>query len=261
MARLVHRLLAAPGATALEVAVKLYSQRRVVWGPFKGMRFRSAPLCMLLGTYEMELHPVFRELKSCQFDQIASIGAAEGYYAVGMAQLWPRARVVAFEAQEYLRRAISKNAASNSVADRIAVSGVCEVGDVKRLTEQAPGQLVMMDVEGGEMDLLDLTEAPGLRDCPIIVELHDLFGEACSSTIRERFSASHTIREYPTTVRTLACFPIRAFHWGVMQRLAWCKNAIEASMKERLGPQTWFLMIPRTRDGVHEEQQARSASA
>src|SRR5277367_5483480 len=62
-------------------------------GPFSGMIYpREAALNRhsipkLLGTYEMELHPVLDLVAKRHYDCVIDIGSAEGYYAVGLARL------------------------------------------------------------------------------------------------------------------------------------------------------------------------------
>ena len=52
---------------------------------------------MMLGTWEKELHTTISNLKP--EGTIICIGAAEGYYAVGLAKLHLRTNVYAYEAQ------------------------------------------------------------------------------------------------------------------------------------------------------------------
>ena len=71
--------------------------QKVQMGPFAGMEFLSNVLegCYipkLLGTYEMELHPTWIRLRQLRkYRTIIDIGAAEGYYAVGLALMFPEA--------------------------------------------------------------------------------------------------------------------------------------------------------------------------
>ena len=62
----------------------------VLNGPFRGMKYLSRAYCSavlpkLLGTYECELIPAIDRLARSDADRIVDIGAAEGYYAVGLA--------------------------------------------------------------------------------------------------------------------------------------------------------------------------------
>ena len=68
-------------------------------GPFAGMRYvdRSVGSCFipkLLGTYERELAPKIERICRRQPGLVVDVGAAEGYYAVGLAMRIPEARII-----------------------------------------------------------------------------------------------------------------------------------------------------------------------
>ena len=50
-----------------------------------------------LGIYERELYPTVEEAIAAKYPLIVDIGAAEGYYAVGMAMRSPQSQVIAYE--------------------------------------------------------------------------------------------------------------------------------------------------------------------
>ena len=72
-------------------------------GPFAGLRFPEAAVAgphhadslpaKLLGSYQQQLHPALERLLESGFSTIENVGAAEGYYAVGLALRAPDARV------------------------------------------------------------------------------------------------------------------------------------------------------------------------
>src|SRR4051794_38235977 len=66
----------------------------VVGGPFEGMSYvgnshGSAWCPKILGTYEREIRSAVDEIAAREFPNIVNIGAAEGYYAVGLARRCP----------------------------------------------------------------------------------------------------------------------------------------------------------------------------
>ena len=80
----------------LEAAVNLACNGRVASGPFAGMRHGdiavgSVLTVKLLGTYEKELWPIIDQIIATAYPLIIDIGAAEGYYAVGLAMRIPAA--------------------------------------------------------------------------------------------------------------------------------------------------------------------------
>src|SRR5262245_1247587 len=106
------------------------SQGAVRAGPFKGMKYirSSAGSCYipkLLGIYERELYPLVEDAIKTQHDLIIDIGAAEGYYAVGLAMRCPSARVIGYElepkSQEKLKEMVTINK-----QDRLEIRGGCE---------------------------------------------------------------------------------------------------------------------------------------
>ena len=102
----------------------------VLSGPFQGMKYlressASVLAPKLLGIYERELHAAIEEAIAFPFQRVVDIGAAEGYYCVGLAMRMPRARIVAYEANETAHPLIEKLAALNHVEDRLEIHGTC----------------------------------------------------------------------------------------------------------------------------------------
>ena len=225
----------------------------VVSGPFEGMRIDiddNTLEMFLLGTLELEIHPAFAELSAFRFDQIINIGATEGYYAVGMALKWPQATVYAFENQEdYWRPKILKLASDNLVADRVHIQGHCSSSELVDLLKPDKSTLLMLDVEGDEIKLLDLLLVNGLLRATILVELHDMFVPECSRIIEERFKNTHDISKYVTRSRTINDFPLRG--WNFINPLI--GPFVVAAMWERTDTQEFYLMIPKNCSAESED--------
>ena len=89
MARVTERFVAWHGLT-------------VSGGPFAGLTYPDRePISLvpkLLGIYERELHGAVEAAVLGQPEVIVNVGAADGYYAVGLARRCPSATVHAFEA-------------------------------------------------------------------------------------------------------------------------------------------------------------------
>jgi len=86
----------------------------------------SAYLPKLLGIYERELTECIEEACRLKFPVIIDIGAAEGYYAIGLAIRNPQAKIIAFEMEERGRAALKEMAKLNNVESRLEVHGRCE---------------------------------------------------------------------------------------------------------------------------------------
>ena len=107
----------------------------VMAGPFSGMRYiessiGSALIPKLLGIYERELAPCIEEICRNRPELVVDLGAAEGYYAVGLARRLPDSRIIAFELEELGRRDLLRLAQLNGVADRVEIRGTCAPADL-----------------------------------------------------------------------------------------------------------------------------------
>lgn len=169
----------------------------VASGPFAGMTFKHgvAEGCFipkLLGCYESELHPHWLGLRRIRrYRTILDIGAAEGYYAVGLARLFPEAQVVARDTNESSHAMVRDLAAVNGVADRIVVGGLFSHADFAAYADQPT--LLLCDIEGGEKELLDPALVPALRRFDIVVEAHEGMDPTIPRLLMERFAATHEI--------------------------------------------------------------------
>lgn len=75
----------------------------VLSGPFQGLSLPpkatfDAYSPKILGTCELELHAIVKEIIRSDFAAVSHIGAAEGYCACGFAAAIPEVQVTAFEA-------------------------------------------------------------------------------------------------------------------------------------------------------------------
>lgn len=154
---------------------------RVPQGPFAGLRYiraciGSALWPKLLGTYEKELSPALEELIRWQPDVVINAGAAEGYYAVGMARRCPSAVISAYEMSAEGRKLIELLAAKNALGDQLQLAGELTPAILQNRLSRALRPGIIMDVEGAELDLLDLQLCPALTKAFIVLETHDLAG-------------------------------------------------------------------------------------
>jgi hypothetical protein len=218
----------------------------VVSGPFRGMLYveeavGSAFLPKLLGTYEIELHPAIEKLRSMDFGIVVDVGAAEGYYAVGSALLWPSARIVAFETEEAGRRLCGELATRNGVRARVEVHGFADLPAFRAILDGAPEvrTLVIMDVEGAEIALLDLSLNPALARAAILVECHDDEGKPIAATLEARFRATHRVETFLSRHRTPADFPL-----SDRPLFGWDAPVLAAMAEHRPRQMAWLLMLP-----------------
>ena len=51
--------------------------------------------------------------------------------------------------------------------------------------------LILCDIEGGEIDLLDLDKIPQLSKAYILVEVHEMYVASCEKKLLSRFALTH----------------------------------------------------------------------
>lgn len=199
-------------SSVLAKLVRTRTGARVSAGPFKGMNYiqqshGSAYIPKLLGIYERELHDCIEEMIHSRPSVLIDIGAAEGYYAVGIARRLPDVQVIAFEMDTDGREKVRSLSSLNDVNDRVKVNGEC---DPSALADEFSGirkATIICDVEGYEATLLDPEILPSLRSAAILVELHEFAVPGVTELLFSRFKDSHRIQEIWQEPRSKTEFP------------------------------------------------------
>lgn len=151
-------------------------QRRIISGPFKGLRYLkqahgSVLSAKLLGTYELELHDWWTEVFHQRFENVWVIGSGEGYYAVGLAKRMHDSNIYAFDTDPAARLATLDLALLNHVADRLTIGGTCSLDEIAESGRERT--LIVCDIEGAENELLTALPSASLSHSDLIVEVHD----------------------------------------------------------------------------------------
>jgi hypothetical protein len=219
---------------------------RVRGGPFAGMRYlpglhHTSSSAKLVGAYESDLFTVVAWAQRAGFDRIVNVGAAEGYYAVGLARSVPHAQVEAFEIDARRRVELTKMAAGNAVQSRIGVHGLADPGALQAALADAPEPFVLMDIEGGERELLDAAAVPALRRSWLLIELHPGIHPDIAETLRGRFAASHDMVLIPQDpAGSGPTGGLRPAHSHWLARFAAFRR------ERRSSPTPWLFLRPRS---------------
>jgi hypothetical protein len=210
---------------------------KVQAGLFEGMEYlpdcaEGCYIPKLLGCYEAELEPYFRQAIAKPYQAIVNVGCSEGFYAVGLAKLMPQVQVYAHDTNEAAWADCKQLASQNGVLDRIHIGSTFVPVDFQEFADRKT--LVLCDIEGGEEGLLDPSLAPALSKMDIIVELHDGFAPNIQETLIQRFEKSHEISIVPHTLRGITLPPLLQ-EWGSLDQLL-------ALCEWRAFPTPWLVM-------------------
>lgn len=168
----------------------------VLSGPFEGMNYalrasEGSGSARLLGVYEASLAPIIEQIIQRAYPLVVDIGCAEGYYAVGLARRMPQARILARDESVKAQDLCRQLATLNGVAARVEIGGRMEHADFALCKTQKT--LILCDIEGAELDLLDPVAAPGLTEADILVECHDVLRPGLTDLLTARFAPSHDV--------------------------------------------------------------------
>lgn len=196
------------GSSSLTLRALLY-RGQVLSGPFRGMRLKAAFGSVLdakiIGTYELELQQVVNEFINRKPRIVYVIGAAEGYYAVGLARACAPVSVHAWEADFGARGLLERTALENGVAKDVRIRGKCTPQELLEQISEAYPDLIICDVEGAEIELFTDEIIAALGRTSFIIETHR---RTETRAFVERFSKSFDVRLFYSMPRDTSTWPL-----------------------------------------------------
>ena len=204
----------------LERAFQLYQIRirptKVRFGPFQGLIYPNKEYSVwernrIIGCYESCLHKTIYEFsrnESIAYDQILVIGCAEGYYAVGLARLFPNVPILAIDIDRFALTLTEQMAIANGVIGNTTLSNQDAKTHLKNL-QGNDKTLIVCDCEGCEFSIFDKNTVDNLINSDLIIEMH--YTAAANKSVekvnlqkdfQQRFEHSHGIETiYPSDNR------------------------------------------------------------
>jgi len=212
-------------------------------GVFSGMVFDvpNFNTAMLIGTWELELKEKISFILNKKPSNIFCIGAAEGYYAVGFAHKLPSCNIYAFEIQENYRNFLSNLSYSNNCKN-IEIYGECTTKILARFLSNNNDSIIFCDIEGGEIDLLDLSKVPDLKRTTILVEVHEMYVRDCEKTLIDRFKNTHSYTIIHGKERTLQDLPKKL---NFLRFISSPSKILSLMGEGRPYPMNWLYLEPK----------------
>jgi hypothetical protein len=225
------------------------------------MRYQGDAICgaaapKILLVYETELAPFLLRWSTIPFQHIIDVGAAEGYYAIGCAMLWPQATVTAFETSEEGPGLLTRNVELNRLQSRVRVMGYCGRDQLQAAMNNGQPSLVIVDIERAEGHLLEPGNIPGLANAHIIVEIHDFVAGSVGDTVSSKLISTHVIEEVRTQRRTFRDFQEPHALWKRLWLLPYLRQYAD---ELRPGPMRWFCCTPRKRHHLVNAKSCRDS--
>ena len=231
-----------PIENTLLISLKLISFGKVQSGPFEGliMKQKSPTKPMLLGVWEKELSFIWDSLENLK--TIIDVGAAEGFYAVGLAKKYPKKQIIAFEMDPRTKVLLERTATHNSVKN-LETHGKCEYENLVKLGDKLQNSFIIMDCEGYEIELLRFSKTSIFQNAHILVELHEMYAAGCTDILKRRFADTHQVSEIKGQERNLSDWPNKLW----LLRFLFPRSIILHFMDEgRPYPMNWLYMIPKS---------------
>lgn len=187
----------------------------VRYGPFSGLHlggkytWSSGDLAAkLFGVYEQEVLSELVRVSQGRATFI-DIGAADGYYAVGAVKSGLFKKCIAIEKNEKSQSNIRLVAETNQVLGQLSVYGEVSTDDLLVISQEVKLDDVVMliDIEGGEFDLLEEKVINQFRFSALIVEMHDWMvadGIRLREELLARLSVHHHIKIVTKAIRDLS---------------------------------------------------------
>lgn len=174
-------------------------QRRVLSGPFAGMRYAheasvgSSLWPKLLGTYESELRPFLEQIsRRRDYRLIVDVGYAEGFYLIGLGRLFSNAELIGFDTEPEAMRLCQANAEVNDVQpQRLKLFGAFD----PETFHNAIGDraLVIVDCEGFENDVVAGLSDEMLERADWLIETHDHLVDGTTERITKALEQTHQL--------------------------------------------------------------------
>jgi len=187
----------------------------VHYGPFKGLVLGRGVWSstdragMILGLYEQEVLNSISTLPK-KYTNFIDLGAADGYYAIGVLINKSFHKSYCFEMSPKGRQVIRENAELNNVSDNVIIYGKATANFYNLIPEfNLENTVLLVDIEGGEFDLLGYECLKAFSKSIIFIELHEWLvedGLVKKNQLIETAKKFFNITELTTSSRDLSVF-------------------------------------------------------
>lgn len=152
----------------------------VKYGPFTGLHLDRETWwgkldlgSQCLGLYEKEILNLIEATEAGHYRTFIDIGAADGYYAIGMLVSGKVGRTICFEQTEKGRSVIAENWKKNRSVGELTILGEANASSFATLNPaDLENALVLVDIEGFEFELITDEVLSLLKSSTVVIEIH-----------------------------------------------------------------------------------------
>lgn len=221
-----------------------FCQNKILQGPFSELYITPTEhwgggdiMAKWLGTYEQPIHPAIYSELSKPHDLFINIGCGDGYYGAGVAIKSPTTRILFIEKVESCNQLVDQLCVENNITN-YTFSTQSNSDFIESSLKDSKQPWMLMDIEGAEVDLLDLDKIPSLKKTTIIVEAHDFCRMQATNIMLTRFQDTHHI--------TNIVDPITRYLNTLSQSIALSENIVkDICLEGRPCVMNWLYMQPK----------------
>jgi SAM-dependent methyltransferase len=193
------------------------STPKILKGPFKDLSYLrvstgSVLLPKIIGSYEEPISNIIEKIiLDNKYKKIIDIGCAEGYYAIGLAKSLPECQITAIDTDSYALYLCKKLSKLNNAKNVIFVKEFTE-SIIK--DSNSVNTLIICDIEGDELFVLNPNNYKFLLNCDLLIECHDFFKEGTTKSLLEFYEKTHQVEfilDYKTRINH---YDIPAFNYS-----------------------------------------------
>ena len=179
--------------------IKIFCDSTVVQGPFKDLHVNFVDYwgpedvaLKWLGTYEQPIFPYIERELTQSHDIFINVGCGDGYYGAGIKKRNPEISISLFDINPQCKELVDSICVKNNITD-YKFSSICSPETISADVRKAINPWLFVDIEGHEVDLLNINIIPELSRATITVEIHDCFRFGTTNELLARFQNTHTV--------------------------------------------------------------------
>jgi len=179
-----------------------FYQGKVAYGLFEGLKIHAQSAwsgsmdtgSKILGVYESQVQNWISE-KNLRSIMFLDVGASDGYFALGMINSGVAESTIAYELSLKDRNIIKSLSYENNMSAKIQLKGEATPTTIINDLQNIKIKLILIDIEGGEFNLVNKELLFAAQHCFIIIEVHKSEGRYVLDEFKSLCKTFHVLEE------------------------------------------------------------------